>query len=113
MRIPASNPYQALLIPERALATDQDIKFVYVVGPDGIATRRTVELGTQRGDMRIIKAGLQAGEHVIVKGLQRVRPGQKVEADAVPAEIAETAPAKSASDATSEGNQQGGAKREP
>ena len=59
--------------------------------------------------MRIIKAGLQAGEHVIVKGLQRVRPGQKVEADAVPAEMAETALAKSASDATSEGNQQGGA----
>ena len=82
VQVPASKPYQALLIPERALATDQDIKFVYVVGSDGIATRRNVELGNQRGDMRIITAGLQAGEQVIVKGLQRVRPGQKVEAEA-------------------------------
>jgi RND family efflux transporter MFP subunit len=81
VRVPTSKPYQALLIPERALATDQDIKFVYVVGGDGVAERRTVELGTQRGDMRIITRGLKAGEQIIVKGLQRVRPGQKVEAE--------------------------------
>jgi RND family efflux transporter MFP subunit len=85
VRVPASKPYQALLIPERALATDQDIKFVYVVGSDGVAARRNVELGNQRGDLRIVTAGVQAGERVIVKGLQRVRPGQKVEAEnAVP-----------------------------
>ena len=75
VRIPVSKPYQALLIPERALATDQNIKFVYVVGSDGMATRRNVELGAQRGDMRIITAGLKPGEQVIVKGLQRVRAG--------------------------------------
>jgi RND family efflux transporter MFP subunit len=80
VRVPASEPYQALLIPERALATDQSVKYVYVVGDDGIATRRTVELGPQRGDMRIVSSGLKTGERVIVKGLQRVRPGQKVEA---------------------------------
>lgn len=88
VRVPASKPYQALLIPERALATDQDQKFVYVVGGDSTATRRTVQLGSQRGDMRIVTAGLKAGERVIVKGLQRVRPGQKVEAEAEPASIA-------------------------
>jgi RND family efflux transporter MFP subunit len=81
VRIPVSQPYSALLIPERALATDQNIKFVYVVGSDGAAARRAVELGAQRGEMRIVTAGLQAGERVIVKGLQRVRPGQKVEAE--------------------------------
>jgi RND family efflux transporter MFP subunit len=80
VRIPASQPYQAILIPERALATDQSVKYVYVVGDDGVATRRTVELGPQRGEMRIISSGLKLGERVIVKGLQRVRPGQKVEA---------------------------------
>jgi RND family efflux transporter MFP subunit len=79
VRIPLTLPYQALMIPERALATDQSIKFVYVVGSDGLASRRSVELGAQRGDMRIVTSGLQAGEQVIVKGLQRVRPGQKVE----------------------------------
>src|SRR5262249_19001479 len=39
VRVPASKPYQALLIPEKALATDQDIKFVYIVDSDGIAKR--------------------------------------------------------------------------
>jgi RND family efflux transporter MFP subunit len=94
VRVPASKPYQALLIPERALATDQDIKFVYVVGSDGVAARRNVELGHQRGDMRIVTTGLQAGEQVIVKGLQRVRPGQKVEAQLEPAKIAAAAPGR-------------------
>jgi len=89
VRVPASQPYEAILIPERALATDQDIKFVYVVSSDGVATRRNVELGAQRGDMRIITTGLQAGEQVIVKGLQRVRPGQKVEAEMEPAKTTE------------------------
>jgi RND family efflux transporter MFP subunit len=83
VQIPVSEPYQAILIPEAALATDQSIKYVYVVGADGSAERRAVELGSQRGDMRIITSGLKAGEHVIVKGLQRVKPGQKVEAELV------------------------------
>lgn len=81
IRIPIGKPYEALLVPERSLATDQSVKFVYVVGNDGTTERRTVELGGQRGDMRIVKSGLKAGEHVVVKGLQRVRPGQKVEAE--------------------------------
>jgi RND family efflux transporter MFP subunit len=81
VRIPVSQPYKALLIPERALATDQSIKFVYVVGADGVATRKTVELGGQRGEMRIVTDGLEEGERVIVKGLQRVKQGQKVEAE--------------------------------
>jgi RND family efflux transporter MFP subunit len=92
VRVPASKPYPALLIPERALATDQDIKFVYVVGGDGIATRRNVELGKQRGDMRIVTSGLQAGDQVITKGLQRVRPGQKVEAELERAKVAAATP---------------------
>jgi RND family efflux transporter MFP subunit len=90
VRIPVSQPYQALLIPERALATDQSIKFVYVVGSDGKAARRTVELGAQRGDMRIINSGLEAGERIIVKGLQRVKPGQKVEAELAAAPTTKT-----------------------
>ena len=57
------------------------MKYVYVVGGDGTASRRSVELGAQQGDMRIITSGLKAGEQVIVKGVQRVKPGQKVEAE--------------------------------
>jgi RND family efflux transporter MFP subunit len=90
VQIPVSEPYQALLIPEAALATDQSIKYVYVVGGDGKAERRTVELGGQRGDMRIITSGLKQGEHVIVKGLQRVKPGQKVEAELASSNLPKT-----------------------
>jgi RND family efflux transporter MFP subunit len=79
VRIPVSEPYQAILIPERAIATDQNLKFVYVVNAEKAAERRNVELGGQRGDLRIITSGLQAGDQVVVKGLQRIRPGQKVE----------------------------------
>ncbi len=101
VRVPASEHYTAMLIPERALATDQDIKFVYVVDANGVATRRSVELGAQRDELRIITAGLNVGDQVIVKGLQRVRPGQEVEAEveppadekAPPAARAETPPA--------------------
>jgi RND family efflux transporter MFP subunit len=81
VKVPVGQPYKALLIPERALATDQNLKFVYVVGSNNEANRRAVELGAQRGDLRIVKSGLTAGERVIVKGLQRVKPGQKVEAE--------------------------------
>jgi RND family efflux transporter MFP subunit len=88
IRIPVSQPYQALLIPERALATDQNIRFVYVVGADGKTERRNVELGGQRADLRIVKSGLAAGDRVIVKGLQRVRPGQQVEAEIEAATVA-------------------------
>jgi RND family efflux transporter MFP subunit len=85
IRVPVSKPYQALLIPERALATDQSVRFVYVVTEEKKAERRNVEIGGQRGDWRIVKSGLMAGDRVIVKGLQRVRPGQQVEAETEPA----------------------------
>ncbi|MFN0196007.1 MAG: efflux RND transporter periplasmic adaptor subunit [Planctomycetaceae bacterium] len=81
VRVPVSKPYQALLVPESSLGADQDVKYLYVVEKDGTATRRPVELGAQRGELRIVKSGVQSGEQVIVKGLQRVRPGQKVEAE--------------------------------
>jgi len=85
IQIPVSKPYEALLIPERALSTDQNVKFVYVVGDDGVANRRVVELGRLEGDMRVITSGLSAGDRVIVKGMQRVKPGQRVEAQVEPA----------------------------
>ena len=75
----SANPIRALLVPEQAIASDQDLKYVYVVGEDQIAIRRNIELGRQQGAMRIVTAGLKPREQVIVKGLQRVRPGQTVE----------------------------------
>jgi RND family efflux transporter MFP subunit len=79
VRIPVSEPYQACMIPEPAILTDQNVKFVYVLGEDAIAIRRNIELGAQRGELRIVKSGLKAGERIIIKGMQRVKPNQKVE----------------------------------
>jgi multidrug efflux system membrane fusion protein len=65
----------ALLINERAVGTDQNKKFVMVVGPDDKAAYREVTLGANVDGLRIVTAGLKANERVVVNGLQRVRPG--------------------------------------
>jgi RND family efflux transporter MFP subunit len=100
VKIPVSQSYQALLIPETAIATDQSIQFVYVIGADGVATRRTIQLGAQRGEMRIVRSGVEAGEKVIVKGLQRVKPGQKVDAEEAPSKPPPTTVRKPVAEAT-------------
>ena len=69
----ASTP--ALLVNERAIGTDQNKKFVMVVGEGNKAVYREVKLGTAVDDLRIVTAGLKSGEQIVVNGLQRVRPG--------------------------------------
>jgi multidrug efflux system membrane fusion protein len=66
---------QALLIDDRAVGTDQDRKFVVVVGADGKHERRMVELGPLADGLRVVRSGLKPGETIVVNGLQRVRPG--------------------------------------
>ena len=74
-----SAPYAALMVPERAIGTDQTKKFVYVVGADGKPQFREVQLGALQGGMRVIAGGsVKPGENVIVEGLQRVIPGMPV-----------------------------------
>ncbi len=65
----------ALLISERAVGTDQNKKFVIVVGPDDKAVYREVTLGGTANGLRIVTGGLASGERIVVNGLQRVRPG--------------------------------------
>ncbi len=69
---------QALLISERAVGTDQNKKFVMVVNKDNKAEYREVALGVSVDGMRVVTGGLHAGERIVVKGLQRVRPGALV-----------------------------------
>jgi RND family efflux transporter MFP subunit len=79
VRVPGSPTYQALLLPDAAIGTEQVKKFVLVVGADNTAVAKYVTLGQLTEDnLRVIKAGLEAGDRVIVNGLMRVRPGQKV-----------------------------------
>jgi multidrug efflux system membrane fusion protein len=68
----------ALLISERAVGTDQNKKFVMVVNQDNKAEYREVALGVSVDGMRVVTGGLHAGERIVVKGLQRLRPGAVV-----------------------------------
>jgi len=68
----------ALLISERAVGTDQNKKFVMVVNKDSKAEYREVALGVSIDGMRVVTSGLHPGERIVVKGLQRVRPGAVV-----------------------------------
>jgi multidrug efflux system membrane fusion protein len=74
-----SAPYSAILVPERAIGTDQTKKFVVVVGADGQPQFRDVQLGALKDGMRVVGGGkLKAGENVVVEGLQRIIPGVPV-----------------------------------
>ena len=64
-----------LLVSERAVGTDQNKKFVMVVDADSKAAYREVFLGASVDGMRVVVSGLQAGERIVVNGLQRIRPG--------------------------------------
>jgi multidrug efflux system membrane fusion protein len=75
---PAATP--VLLVSERAVGTDQDKKFVMVVGAGNHATYREVALGQLVDGLRVVKTGLKPGERIVVNGLQRIRPGVVVAA---------------------------------
>lgn len=71
--------HKAVLVPDTAVGTDQTRQFVFVAGADGKAQYREVKLGARVDGMRVVLSGLQAGEPVVVKGLQRVRPGAPIQ----------------------------------
>jgi multidrug efflux system membrane fusion protein len=73
----------ALLINDRAVGTDQNRKFVFVVGADSKAEYRPVKLGPAIDGLRVVRDGLKPGEKIVVNGLQRVRPGAPVSAQTV------------------------------
>ena len=79
-----SGQFQAMLIDEKAVLTDQDRKFVYVVDKDNKAQRRDIQLGRNADGLRIVEQGLKAGDRVIIDGVQKVfMPGMPVQAKAV------------------------------
>ncbi|TFW25214.1 efflux RND transporter periplasmic adaptor subunit, partial [Massilia arenosa] len=75
---------RALLITDRAVGTDQDRKFVFVIGKDNKAEYRPVVLGPTVDGLRVVRDGLKPGERIVVNGLQRVQPGAPVTAQTVP-----------------------------
>lgn len=73
----------AVLISERAVGTDQNRKFVYVVKGDSTAEYRAVTLGPMIDGLRVVRSGVKPGEKIVVNGLQRVQPGAPVTAQIV------------------------------
>jgi RND family efflux transporter MFP subunit len=78
LRIAGSARNMTLLLPDEAIGTDQINKFVYVVAEDGTASRKAVTLGPLHEGLRVVRAGLTADDWVVIRGIQRARPGQKV-----------------------------------
>jgi membrane fusion protein, multidrug efflux system len=84
VQLAGSSESAALLIDDKAVLTDQDRKYVYVLGPGDKALRRNVELGSSSGRLRVVATGLAIGDKVIVDGIHRIfSPGVKVKATEV------------------------------
>jgi len=84
VRLIGSSPYEALLLPDTAIASDQSRKIVFVVKDDDTVEARQVTLGPLDEGLRVIREGLKPEDRVIIDGLQRARPGAKVTPHAAP-----------------------------
>jgi multidrug efflux system membrane fusion protein len=85
IRLPIGDPYQALLVIDRAIQSDQGLKYVYVVDKDNKVQYRAVTTGALQSDgLRVITKGLAPGDWVVVGGLQMVRPKTVIRPDRVP-----------------------------
>ena len=73
--------HDALLLPDSAIASDQSNKIVFTVAADDTVGVKRVELGPLAHGLRVIRSGLNAGDRVVIEGLARARPGQKVKAE--------------------------------
>lgn len=78
LRVQSSPEFEALLVPDEAVMSDQTRKVVMTVGPEDKVIPKVVELGQAQGRLRIIKSGLTPEDKVIVNGLMRARPGSQV-----------------------------------
>ncbi|WP_303702927.1 efflux RND transporter periplasmic adaptor subunit [Brevundimonas naejangsanensis] len=79
-QLAGSGGYAAMLVPDAAVVTDGPRKVVYVVAKDGTVGAKPVQLGPIANGLRVVRSGLTPDDRVIINGLQRARPGQKVTA---------------------------------
>jgi RND family efflux transporter MFP subunit len=78
IRIPGSEPYQAILVPDLAVVTDQSTKLILTVTDDDTIVPKIVRLGPTMGGLRVIRSGLTPKDRVVINGLARALPGAKV-----------------------------------
>ncbi|NRP69848.1 Efflux pump periplasmic linker BepF [Ensifer psoraleae] len=93
VEVEGSNTYKAILVPDEAIAADQNERVVYEVGEDGSVMTKPVRLGPRLHGYRVIRSGMTGEETIIVNGLMRARPGAKVKPELVvlPQEAAQAA----------------------
>ncbi len=83
IRVPGSAPYQGVLVPDVAIMTDQNRRFVWVVDEGGVARAQVVRPGPRIDGYRLIRSGLKGDETIVINGMVRVRPGVKLAAKVV------------------------------
>lgn len=80
MRLFAGKPFDALLVPDQSIVTDQTRQVVYVVSADGVVGQKVVRPGRLMDGLRVIREGLDPRDRIVISGVQRARPGRKVTA---------------------------------
>lgn len=83
IRMPIGKQENALLVTERAIGADQGGNYLLAVSSDNVVEKRSIRMGQLVDGLRVIEEGLRPGERVIVKGLQRARPGAKVDPEQI------------------------------
>jgi membrane fusion protein, multidrug efflux system len=83
LRVKASADYPALLLPDRAVGTDQGQRFVWAVNQDDQVAYRQVTPGALVGQLRVIREGLQPGDWVVTEGMQKLKPAMKVKPERI------------------------------
>jgi RND family efflux transporter MFP subunit len=78
VRVSIGPPYDALLVNQRAIGTDQSLKFIYVVDDQNEVVRRDVQLGSEHGALQVVREGLSPRERVVVDAVLRVHPGMVI-----------------------------------
>ncbi len=99
VRIPVEQQNDALLVPDTALGSDQGGRYLLIVNADNTVEHRNVTVGQLDQNLRVIDSGLKADERVVIAGVLRAIPGQKVDPQIEPAPAAPSAPAAAAPDA--------------
>jgi len=89
VRLQGSPEYEALLLPDEAIGTDQATRFVYVVGDNDVPERHTVELGPLVDGLRVVRKGIGSDDWVVIRGQQRILPDQKITPKRAPIAVSE------------------------
>ncbi len=92
VRIPGSGEYEAMLVRDSAIGSDQGRTFVYVVSADGKAVQKPVVTGPLEDGLRIVREGLTPEDRVVINGLMSIRPGVPVHAEETEMKVAAVKP---------------------